>query len=106
MALPIGQVEGPSGYIQHRDDIPDCEPCHICGKSVRNEKHFIHVCLCCNQLLRKDGEFCPKGMARYGEANIDMADANSGWFPVGSDCIKRVPKEYRYTKKELEELIA
>ena len=47
----------------------------------------IHVCFHCNRVLAH-GERCPDG---YNEDDR----GGCGTFPVGYECLKRVPKEYR-----------
>ena len=62
--------------------------CFLCEKPLDHPAVLIHVCLCCGTILAH-GERCPNGYDEDGAGG-------SGCFPVGSECIKRLPKAYRY----------
>lgn len=69
------------------------DPCILCEAPITSKPGgWIHVCLCCNNVLRADGERCPRN---YNNGAGEDGRGGCGSFPVGSDCIKRVPKEYR-----------
>lgn len=84
MALSLTEISTGVFPDAYRD-----EPCILCGKEVKNPRYWVHVCLHCDRILMNDGERCPDGYDEDGEGGC-------GWFAVGPDCIKRVPKEYRF----------
>lgn len=68
------------------------EPCFVCGRMVRDDKYdgcwFVHQTVG-GGVLRVDVEA--------------MEDDDMGWFPVGPECQKRVPKGFKQkwiTKRE------
>lgn len=65
----------------------DDTSCALCYRGLKKVSTEIHLCLCCNVILGPD-EHCPNG-------NDEDGHGGSGWFPVGSHCKKKIPKEYR-----------
>lgn len=63
--------------------------CIVCEKPLTSDiaACSVHVCLCCGTYLAK-GERCPTGYDEDGEGGC-------GYFPVGPDCMKKLPVEYR-----------
>lgn len=58
------------------------EPCHICGRPVRTDRKFHAIEMTFDHdLVERD------------EDN----DQSQGLFPVGSECIKKIPEKYRHT---------
>ena len=62
--------------------------CILCEKPLKLHSGYLHICLCSNTVLAK-GERCPRGCNADGEGGC-------GVFPVGSECLKQVPLEYRF----------
>lgn len=65
-------------------------PCYLCLREVKPGKEgtWVHVGEGGAVILAR-GERSPNGQNEDGAGGM-------GWFPVGSDCVKHVPAEYRF----------
>jgi len=64
----------------------DLQPCAVCGRTIRNEARavWVHIVDGGGVILHRDDE------AAYASDGGDL-----GLYPVGPECAKRIPKEYR-----------
>jgi len=59
-------------------------PCYICGRHIKVAKHWVHAVDGGDRLLHRDDEDA------YEADGGDL-----GHHPVGSDCARLIPAEYR-----------
>lgn len=57
-------------------------PCLCCGKEVKTEKYFVHLCT--------DGNLT-------SEEDENKIENSQGLFPIGSECRKKLPKEFVFS---------
>jgi hypothetical protein len=55
-------------------------PCLLCGKATNGRRWWVH--------LHTSGSLIP------ADADVDPA-SDQGWFPVGTECARKVPRAYR-----------
>ena len=68
----------------NRQTFGDC-PCHLCGQTISNKvldkSWFVHMTV--------DGDLLPVAV------KLSDSEGSQGYFPIGSACAKRIPKEYK-----------
>ena len=73
--------------------IADCEmPCAVCGKAVRNPKHWL-------RLVNGGSDV---GTAAEGDAN---PSADLGYYPVGANCLRQHPELKPYATDAATEVV-
>jgi hypothetical protein len=82
------RVPRPKKYYD--EDMPgDTYPCVICGKPCPNPKTYVW-------LVSGGTELARPGIDNH----LVEESGNMLFYPVGSSCVKLVPKEYRCSKNE------
>ena len=65
-------------------------PCHLCGQTISNKAYdaswFVHMTV--------DGDLLPVAV------KMSDSEGSQGYFPIGSACAKRIPKEYKTRFRE------
>jgi hypothetical protein len=74
-------------YERNLEKGGNLNPCARCGKEVKNEKYSVHLIEGGNTILAKADE------DKYNNEAADM-----GWYPIGGECAKHIPKEFLYIK--------
>lgn len=75
--------EIPLADVQDWDITPDWgadKLCCCCGRPIKQEKHMVHM-LTSGNLVSSDQDF----------------DNSQGFFPIGSECLKRLPNNFIFT---------
>ncbi|MDP2952557.1 MAG: hypothetical protein Q8O76_04495, partial [Chloroflexota bacterium] len=69
--------------------------CMLCQSPIKKGRAaaWVHVCLHCNRVLAHAVDYAPA--ERCPDGYNEDGCGGCGVFPVGSECVKRVPKEYR-----------
>ena len=86
-------------WPEQRFDGDDAEPCACCGRKVSTKKGWFWSALVAGGGgLVVHGEDAGRVEEMIGEPKTDenryLMDV-MGYYPIGSECVKKVPKEYR-----------
>ena len=82
------RLEQTANYYENLDKGENMNPCVRCGKEVKNTKFLVHFIEGGNTMLAVADE------DQYIEDDADM-----GFFPVGSECARHIPKEFLHKVK-------